>query len=103
MKSGVARSWTSGGFTTHARRDPHATHAAVADAGLMQDDAAPLSYGDLRVRSDRRRGVCLFWVVPDVSPGFNVPDFYEAVLRDQREYEQQQRARKQARRDARGR
>ena len=51
----------------------------------MQDDAAPLSYGDLRVRSDRRRGVCLFWVVPDVSPGFNVPDFYEAVLRDQRE------------------
>ena len=69
----------------------------------MQDDAAPLSYGDLRVRSDRRRGVCLFWVVPDVSPCFNVPDFYEAVLRDQREYEQQQRARKQARRDARGR
>jgi len=29
-----------------------------------------------------------------------VPDFYEAVLRDQREYEQPQRARKQARRDA---
>ena len=38
-----------------------------------------------------------------MSPGFNVPDFYEAVLRDQREYEQQLRARKQARRDATGR
>ena len=64
-------------------------------------DAGELHYGDLRVRSDRRRGVCLFWTVPDVSPGFNVPDFYEAVLRDQREYERQQQARKQARREER--
>ena len=74
MKSGVARSSTSGALP-RTLVATHATHAAVADAGLMQDDAAPLSYGDLRVRSDRRRGVCLFWVVPDVSPGSSVPDF----------------------------
>mmetsp|Transcript_30772 Transcript_30772/g.94306 ORF Transcript_30772/g.94306 Transcript_30772/m.94306 type:complete len:88 (+) Transcript_30772:166-429(+) len=37
---------------------------------------APISYGDLRIRADREHGVCLFWVVPDIAPGFNVPEFY---------------------------
>ena len=45
----------------------------------------PLSYGDLRLRSDRRRGACLYWTVPDVSPGFNVPDFYAGFLAQQQQ------------------
>ena len=40
-------------------------------------DDPPIGYGDLRITSDRRVGSCLFWVVPDVSQGFNVPEFYE--------------------------
>ena len=40
----------------------------------------PIGYGDLRITSDRRVGSCLFWVVPDVSQGFNVPEFYEQFV-----------------------
>lgn len=43
---------------------------------MAQLSEEPLGYGDLRIRSDKRHGVCLFWVVPDVCAGFNVPDFY---------------------------
>jgi hypothetical protein len=50
----------------------------------MQQEEQPLAYGDLRVRTDRRRGACLFWVVPDVAPGFNVPDFYSAFVEERR-------------------
>ena len=46
-----------------------------ADDG--DDQPPPIGYGDLRITSDRRVGSCLFWVVPDVSQGFNVPEFYE--------------------------
>ena len=75
-------------------------------------ESAPISYGDLRITSDRRAGPCLFWVrraasgrththtlpgaalcgperlhmhmqvVPDVAKGFNVPDFYAQFLAD---------------------
>ena len=31
---------------------------SMADA----DESAPISYGDLRITSDRRAGPCLFWV-----------------------------------------
>ena len=68
-------------------------------------DGAPIAYGDLRMRTERRNGCCLFWVrgaplyprprcrgrdarpapqvVPQVSPGFNVPEFYETFLEQQ--------------------
>ena len=73
-----------------------------------EDSGEPrIEYGDLRVTSDRRKGVCLFWVrarpmlpmrssrtsvvpwrlaqtVPDISPGFNVPDFYEDFVQARR-------------------
>lgn len=41
-----------------------------------EEESAPISYGDMRITTDRRIGPCLFWVVPDVSAGFNVPAFY---------------------------
>mmetsp|Transcript_51286 Transcript_51286/g.102070 ORF Transcript_51286/g.102070 Transcript_51286/m.102070 type:complete len:88 (+) Transcript_51286:65-328(+) len=43
-------------------------------------------YGDLRVRTDRSRGTCLFWVVPDVAPGFNAPPFYDDFVNERRAY-----------------
>ena len=57
-------------------------------------DQRPVFYGDQRVVSDRRKGVCLFWVVPDVSPGFNVPAFYEDFVQERRALVQEQLARK---------
>ena len=50
-----------------------------------QQDSPPISYGDLRVTSDRSKGSCLFWVVPDVAPGFNVPFFYNDFIKERRE------------------
>ena len=79
---------------------------------MQQDQERPVHYGDIRVQADRRKGACLFWVVPDsestrlrpapcatltrarptralaVAPGFNVPDFYEAFVRERREHVQ---------------
>ena len=64
-----------------------------------QDQPRGPYYGDIRICSDRRNGTCLFWVVPDVAPGFNVPGFYDDFIVERREhvrarleYEAQRRA-----------
>ena len=52
----------------------------------QQQQQPAIRYGDLRVCTDRRKGTCLFWVVPDVAPGFNVPNFYEDFVVERREH-----------------
>ena len=68
--------------------------AAPGEESLQQ---RPVFYGDQRVVSDPRKGCCLFWVVPDVAPGFNVPAFYEDFVNDRRAQVQQQISRRAAR------
>ena len=63
------------------------------EAPPFEPQQGPVRYGDLRVVSDRRKGACcLFWVVPDVAPGFNTPAFYEDFIEERREHVAQQLA-----------
>ena len=81
-----------------------------------EQEQRPVFYGDTRVTTDRRKGSCLFWVctapckshstrvfssspcartctcaqvVPDVAPGFNVPNFYDDFIRERRAFVQE--------------
>ena len=58
----------------------------------------PVFYGDMRVTTSRDKGSCLFWVVPDVTPGFNTPPFYDEFVKERREHVAELVARKKRQR-----